>query len=374
MNSIDRLSTGRKRPVVWVVDDDAANIELIKGYLEDLSVDIEGFTDGPSVMAATARVVPDLVLLDVRMPGMSGFDVSRSLKSDARTALVPIVFTTGMNAVQDRVKALEAGADDLLSKPIERVELLARVRSMLKMRQVHRALEAERAERLILRLSRSFPHRRALEMVSRGEDLAQDVGTELHVTVLFADLRGFTSWSEDRSPRLVVSVLNEFFSQMSGIILEHGGTLISFIGDAIFAAFGLPDAMDGDADRAVAAAQHMTERLSQLNAAGGFANVGDLEMNIAVHSGEVMAGLIGAPERLDYTIIGDTVNAADRLLEVAKSMGHQLVVSETTEAEMSGSIRMWPGPAVQLRGRKQPIRVFSLRSVEAPGALIPVSP
>ena len=338
--------TEQKLPRILVVDDIRANSMLIEAYLKPMGYEVMTVDSGLGALELARESPPDLVLLDVRLPDLDGFEVCRKLREEQATSLVPIVMVTSLNATEDRVKALEAGADDFLSKPVDRLELKARVHS-------------ERRETLLSAFERYFPERESLEMISRGQEL-EESARESDVTILYADIRGFTAFSERLEPNQVVPLLNTYFTEMVTILFDHGGTLISFIGDAMLATFGLPRPNTDDADRAFQTALAMRARLDERNLAGTFAAVGGLRIGVAIHSGQVIAGTIGAPQRMEYTIIGDAVNTAVRIEGLNKRFGTWLVLSEAASQRISSQRPLRGGDEVQLRGREQPLRVFML--------------
>jgi adenylate cyclase len=212
---------------------------------------------------------------------------------------------------------------------------------------------------------------RVVEPAIRDRLLAGDLqlrGELRSASVLFCDLRGFTAIAEQSPPAEVLATLNDFFAKMTGWVRECGGFVDKFIGDSLLVVFGLFSADDdgAQADSARAAlrcALGMHERLHELNAARGSAARPPLQVAIGVHSGELVAGTIGAQDRHEYTIIGDTVNVAARLEQLCKASGHRLLVSESTyelARNVGFEVELQPLEVVQLRGRRQPIRVFGL--------------
>ncbi|TMD10296.1 MAG: response regulator [Chloroflexi bacterium] len=337
--------TEQKLPRILVVDDIRANSMLIEAYLKPMGYEVMTVDSGLGALELARESPPDLVLLDVRLPDLDGFEVCRKLREEQATSLVPIVMVTSLNATEDRVKALEAGADDFLSKPVDRLELNARVHSMIELNGLRERVDAERRETLLSAIDRF-----GQKVVSRESD----------VTILYADIRGFTAFSERLEPNQVVPLLNTYFTEMVTILFDHGGTLISFIGDAMLATFGLPRPNTDDADRAFQTALAMRARLDERNLAGTFAAVGGLRIGVAIHSGQVIAGTIGAPQRMEYTIIGDAVNTAVRIEGLNKRFGTWLVLSEAASQRISSQRPLRGGDEVQLRGREQPLRVFML--------------
>lgn len=192
---------------------------------------------------------------------------------------------------------------------------------------------------------------RVVEELLKNPEALRLGGERRHLTVLFADIRGFTTLSESMDPARVVEVLNDYFTEMVEIIFAHEGTLDKFLGDGLFAFFGAPLEVPRAASQAVACALAMHRRLKEMQAAGRTPISG---MRIGINTGEAIVGNIGHARRMDFTIIGDMVNVAARLLEVARELEAGIIISEATQREVSGQFETVPGPAVVLRGRREP--------------------
>ncbi len=196
---------------------------------------------------------------------------------------------------------------------------------------------------------------RVVEEILKNPEALRLGGERRHLTVLFADIKGFTTLSETMDPARVVEVLNDYFTEMVDLIFAHEGTLDKFLGDGLFAFFGAPLAVPRAASQAVACALAMHRRLKEMQAAGRTPIAG---MRIGINTGEAIVGNIGHARRMDFTIIGDMVNVAARLLEVARDLEAGIVISEATQREVAGQFETVPGPAVVLRGRREPTVSF----------------
>ena len=212
------------------------------------------------------------------------------------------------------------------------------------------------------RLARFLP-RELVELVENRPDALTLGGKRSLVTVMFSDIRGFTHYSENRQPEDVVALLNEYFTAMSAIILEHGGMIDKYVGDAIMAVFGAPVAKTDDASRALHAALQMLAALERLNARWEAEGREPLRIGIALHTGEALAGNVGSSERMDYTVIGDTVNLAARVEELNKKYGTMLLATESTiEAAGNRFVPSLVGETA-IRGRDQPIRIYTVQAL-----------
>lgn len=192
---------------------------------------------------------------------------------------------------------------------------------------------------------------RVVEEILKNPEALRLGGERRHLTVLFADIKGFTTLSETMDPARVVEVLNDYFTEMVDLIFAHEGTLDKFLGDGLFAFFGAPLEVPRAASQAVACALAMHRRLKEMQAAGRTPIAG---MRIGINTGEAIVGNIGHARRMDFTIIGDMVNVAARLLEVARDLEAGIVISEATQREVAGQFETVPGPEVVLRGRREP--------------------
>src|SRR6267378_2790554 len=278
-----------------VVDDTPVNVKLLADLLAVKGYAVVTAASGAEALAVVEKEQPALVLLDVMMPGMSGYDVCRKLRANAATAMLPIVMVTALDPAQERVKGIDAGADDFLTKPINQPELLARVRSLLRIKALHDQLtdlncslehrvqeQVTQLERLG-RLKRFFSPQLAELIVAGGaEDPLKSHRRD--ITVVFLDLRGFTAFAETAEPEEVMSVLREYHAEMGRLILAHEGTLERFAGDGIMVFFNDPVEIPNPAERAVRMALAMRDLIAEL--AVGWKKTGfDLDFGIGIAHG-----------------------------------------------------------------------------------------
>src|SRR5512145_107804 len=260
---------------ILVVDDNAANVEILKMRLAANGYEVVTASDGVEALSATRRHLPDLILLDVMMPKLDGIEVCRRLRADATLPFTPIIMVTAKADPKDIVAGLEAGGDEYLTKPVDQAALVARVKSMLRIKALHdtvhelnRTLEARVAEQVgqldrLGRLKRFFSPQLAELIVAGGaEDPLQTHRRE--VTVVFVDLRGFTAFAETAEPEEVMSVLREYHAATGKLILDHEGTLERFTGDGMMIFFNDPVPVPNPAERAIRMALAMRQSVAEL--------------------------------------------------------------------------------------------------------------
>ena len=360
---------------ILVVDDNEANRRLLVDLLTVHGYAVRSAHDGPSCIAAVAEAPPELILLDVIMPGMDGFAVCRSLRENPRHHMLPIVMVTSLDPYQERVKGLDAGADDFLSKPIHAPELLARVRSLLRVKHLYDQVEAQAKElaqwneslekrvaeevmrsQKLMRLKRFLSPQLADLIVAGG---AEDplISHRREIAVVFIDLRGFTAFAETTEPELVMQALREYHGAMGRLVEQFGGTLERFTGDGMMVFFNDPVPIPDPAKRAVEMAVAMCGETGKLAAQWqrkGFA----LDAGIGVALGFATLGAIGFEQRIDYGAIGTVTNLAARLC--AEAPGGEIYVSQRIHAEIDGAYPTESLGDISLRGLSGTQRVYRL--------------
>jgi len=364
---------------VLVVDDTPQNLKLLEDLLGFQGYEVGAASSGEEALAMIRDRMPDLVLLDVLMPGMSGYDVCRAIRADARLAMLPVVMITALEDREERVKGIEAGADDFLSKPVNPPELLARVRSLLRIRRLYetvqrqkeqlaawnRTLEARVAEQVghvekLMRLKRFFSPQLAELILAGGADDPLE-SHRRDITVVFLDLRGFTAFAESAEPEEVMDALAEFHAAMGRRILEYQGTLERFTGDGLMVFFNDPLPIQQPARRAVEMAFVMQDDVLKLSAQWkkkGYS----LGLGIGISQGYATVGAIGFEGRIDYGAIGTVTNMANRLCDLAEP-GHVLV-SQRVFADVEELVFAEDLGDVSLHGFKRPVRAYRLLDVK----------
>jgi len=314
---------------VLVVDDDALNRRLLTATLAREGFRTTSATDGAEALTAIREEPPDVILLDIEMPGIDGFEVLERIKGDEAVRHLPVIMISGLEDTESVVRCLEIGADDFLPKPFDAAILRARINAGLDRKALH-DLEHDRVREIFMRF---LPEPLVDDVLARTDGDARIHPELLTGTVLFGDLRGFTSFAEGRPVDEVIEAINTYLTLMSDAVLDHDGTLVHYMGDGIMAAFGAPVPSEDHADLALAAAREMaTEQLATFNAWLGATGVEHpIRMGIGIHSGLVLSGSVGSPRRHDYTVIGDTVNTASRIESLTKELGHAVLFSDGTK-------------------------------------------
>jgi adenylate cyclase len=314
-------------PRILAVDDNKQNLDILQKTLTAANYEVITATDGPTALRHIDSDSSDLVLLDVMMPGMSGYEVCERIRANETTRLLPVVMLTSLSDVADRIRGIEAGADDFLTKPYNREELLTRVKSLLRIKTLYDEIETK--NRLLRTLfGRYVSEEVAAEIVADPGRHLKLGGDKREITVLFGDLRGFTPLAEQLDPQDVVDILNVYLTHVIDTVFAFGGTLDKFRGDGVMAFFGAPIRREDDASNAVRCALAMQEGLKHIT----LAKFPDLRLNmgIGINTGIVIAGNIGSERRTDYTVIGDEVNVAQRF-ESNAGPGQILMTGSTYE-------------------------------------------
>jgi adenylate cyclase len=313
---------------VLVVDDDPINRALLAKSLEREGHQHAMAEHGREALEKLRAEPFDIVLLDVVMPELDGYEVLRRIEDDPELRHVPVIMISALEDLDSVVRCIELGAEDYLPKPFDPVLLRARINGCLTKKRLH-DLERQRVRDVF---SRFVPEPVVDEVLRRTDDDLRLRGERVTATVLFGDLRGFTSFAETIPADEVIEVLNDYLSHMSDAILDSGGTLVAYQGDGIMAVFGAPIETDDHAERALAAARDMLgERLPRFNRNLKANGLGDgFRMGIGLNSGPLMSGTVGSLRRLEYAAIGDTTNTASRLQAMTKGTSHSLLMAEST--------------------------------------------
>ena len=359
------------RASVLVVEDDVMNRMVLQRSLEQEGHTVSVAPDGRAGLELLRRGPFEIVLLDVLMPEMDGFELLELLQADERLRQIPVIMISALEDMESVVRSLEMGAEDYLPKPFDPVLLRARINGCLsrkRLRDLERRYLEERQRRTRDLFARFVPEAVVDEVLEGADENLRLGGERRTATVMFADLRAFTSFAEARSPEFVIEVLNRYLSAMSEVILGHGGTLIAFQGDGIMAAFGAPIRQVDHADRALSAARGMTG--AALTSFNGWLESQRIEdgfrMGVGLNSGDLMAGNVGSERRLEYTVIGDTANTASRLEAMTKETPYMVLFTDATRSMLTReSPDLVEVDTREVRGRRAPVRLWSIRTAAA---------
>ncbi len=323
---------------ILAVDDQPENLGLLNRVLEMAQFDVRAATSGQAALQAARADLPDLILMDISMPGMDGFEVCKKLKADPKTKDVPVVFLTGRSDTEHLVKGFELGAVDYITKPFNNAELLHRINTHLELSHLRKNLERQVSEQTneILaansemeksnRVYSSFVPREFLTQLGHDNILDVKLGdhVETEMTILFADIVNFTLLSEKMGSQASFKFINAYLSWISPIIRMNNGFIDKYIGDAIMAIF--PESADDALQSAVGMQQAMQRFNQQFVAAG----IPPIRIGIGLHKGNLMLGVIGEAERMETTVISDAVNVAARLERLTRRYDVGIVISEST--------------------------------------------
>ena len=358
---------------ILVVDDTPSNVKLLADALKGIGYTVVTAASGAEALEKVEAERPDLILLDVVMPGMNGYEVCRKIRENPAAGILPVVMVTALEPIQEKTRGLEAGADDFLTKPIHQPELLARIRSLLRMKELYETVQAQAAElaawnktlerrvaeqvtqlERLGRLKRFFsPQLAELIVAGDAEDPLKSHRRE--VTVVFLDLRGFTAFAETSEPEEVMGVLREYHAEMGKLILAHEGTLERFTGDGMMIFFNDPVPVPNPAERAVRMALAMRDRVEELTLRWRKRGY-ELDFGVGIAQGYATIGAIGFEGRMDYGAIGTVTNLAARLCGEAKP--GQVLVSQRVLGAVEDLVEAAPAGDLVLKGFHRPVAAF----------------
>jgi adenylate cyclase len=370
---------------ILAVDDQPANLRLLDAVLSPRGYRVLRATSGEQALELLPSSGADLVLLDIVMPGIDGYEVCRRIRSASETAYLPVVMITA-SGHQEKTRAIEAGADDFVSKPFDQSELLARVASLARIKRYHDTITRQAAElaewnaELEARVNTQLEELQRMSRLRRFlspqvADLVINSGDESvlgshrrEIVVVFCDLRGFTAFAESSEPEEVMGVLGQYHAALGELIFRYEGTLERFTGDGLMVFFNDPIPLEDPTQRAVEMALVMRDRVAGL--VEGWSRLGhDLGFGVGIAQGFATLGRIGYEGRFDYAAIGTVTNLAARLCGEADA--GQVLVSQRVFSAVEAVAAGEPVGALELKGFSRPIRVFRVsrminRSAEVP--------
>jgi len=354
---------------ILVVDDTPANIQAVAAILKGQGYQLSVATNGKQALEVVEKIRPDLILLDVMMPELDGFETCHRIKSTEAWRDIPVIFLTAKTDTADLVKGFEIGAVDYVGKPFNAHELLARVNTHLTVDQLRRSLAAKnvelgRAHELVRRAFGRYVSEEVAESLLRSPEALELGGEEREATILMSDLRGFTAMAGRLAPRAVIEILNLYLEAMVDVIGRYEGTIDEIIGDAILVIFGAPVASSDHAAKAVACGLAMQLAMADVNSRLAEKNGVQLEMGIGVHTGPVIVGNIGSLRRTKYAAVGSNVNLAGRVESF--TTGGQLLITEDTRAKIEMTLRVDAQFQVDPKGAARSLVLFEIGGIGPP--------
>ncbi|MFI4953677.1 MAG: adenylate/guanylate cyclase domain-containing protein [Burkholderiales bacterium] len=340
-----RSAAGR----LLVVDDNKVNRLLLARSVELQGHDVASAGNGRVALEMLRREAFDLVLLDMEMPEMDGFQVLEQLVNDRQLRDLPVIVTSSLEGIANVVRCIELGAEDYLTKPVNEVLLKARIGA---------SLEKKRLRDLQKELVRRFATPEvAQDLQNSGFSLG---GKRVHASVMFSDIRDFTSLAESQPPEETIELLNTFYALMFDAISSHGGVVTQMLGDGLMSVFGAPMPMPDHAGNAVRAGQEMLELIDLFNVEREAAGKPPLRIGVGIASGEMVAGYTGTHKRATYTCVGDTVNLAARLEAHTKVVHRPILIDAATRAALSERVVVEALGPVPFKGKAAAVEVFAV--------------
>jgi class 3 adenylate cyclase len=351
---------------ILVVDDTPANIQSLSAILKDQGYQVSVATNGKQALEVLKR---DLILLDVMMPEMDGFETCRQIKASEQWQHIPVIFLTAKTETTDIVKGFELGAVDYVAKPFNAHELLARVNTHLTMDELRRSLAAKneelaRAHELVRRAFGRYVSEEVAASILQSPEGLELGGEEREVTILMSDLRGFTALAARLTPHEVIAFLNLYLEAMVDVISRYEGTIDEIIGDAILVIFGAPLACEDHAAKAVACGLAMQLAMTEVNQRLVAKGAAELEMGIGIHTGRVIVGNIGSLRRTKYAAVGSNVNLAGRIESF--TTGGQILISENVREKVKPTLRLDAQFQVEPKGAKERLQLHEVGGIGEP--------
>lgn len=360
---------------ILAVDDVEQNVKLLDAMLTPHGYQVITASNGLEAVEQVRRETPDLILLDVMMPQMDGYEVVRRLRADDATRFLPIIMVTSLDATQEKVKAIEAGADDFLNKPVNQHELLARVRSLLRIKEYHDTIESQKAdlsewnkkleqrvqsqvaelERVSRLKSFLVPQLAELIVSNKQEQLLDSHRRE--IAAVFADLRNSTGFADATEPEEVLKVMREYHIALSEIIIQFQGTVEHIAGDGLMVFFNDPFTVPNPAECAVRMAVAMRDRILELRnkwRKRGFS----LGFGIGIALGYATMGVFGSENFFHYSGVGTVLNLASRLSDEAKD--GQILISQRVFNDIEDSFTLEKVGEFRLKGITQPVTTYNV--------------
>jgi len=334
---------------ILVADDNKVNRLLLSRNIELMGHKVTLAENGRVALQLLKRDAFDLMLLDIEMPEMDGFQVLGEMGKDLELRDFPVIVTSSLEGIENVVRCIELGAEDYLNKPVNPVLLKARIGASLEKKRLR-----DQQKELVRRFATAEV---AEDLQQTGFSLG---GKRVSGSVLFADIREFTPLAESQPPEETIELLNTYYTLMFNAISGNGGIVSQIAGDGLMAVFGAPLPLADHCDAAVRAALEMIELIELFNVEQGAGSKPQIRIGIGIASGEMVAGYTGTNERATYTCIGDTVNVASRLEGHTKAVQHAILIDAATRVGLQADIEVESLGPVTIRGTTQPVEVYGV--------------
>jgi adenylate cyclase len=352
---------------ILIVDDEPFNLDLLEQELAEYDYAIERATDGVEALEKIETFHPDIILLDYMMPKMNGLEVVKRLRASEEHKAIPVILLTAKATQEDKIRGLDAGADDYVTKPFDSFELLARVRAMLRIKQMHDTLDewnrtlADKVKQQVGELERMARLKRYLspqiaEKILREDDQLFKTHRR-EITIVFLDLRGFTAFSDNSEPEEVMDFLRHYHAEMGKLVFKFEGTLERFVGDGIVVIFNDPIPCEDHVHKAAQMAIEMRDRVKELRTAWRKKGY-DLDLGVGFAAGYTTLGTMGFEGRMDYGTVGNLPNLAARLCAEAK--GGQILTDQKTMSRLEDAFDAESIQELNLKGINRPVAAFNV--------------
>lgn len=368
---------GEKKPKVLIVDDTPENIQVLMGTLKDQYAIVAAINGEKALKMAATGPRPDLILLDIMMPGMDGFEVCSRLKSDPETRDIPVIFLSALDDTANKVKGFAIGAVDYISKPFQPEEVHVRVNTHLTMSRLKQSLAEKNAElrtysqhleervrertaelASLNNIYERFVPREFIDLLNKKSILEISLGDQVSqkMTVMFADIRGWTTLLEKMTPEEAFSFINAYLRRVNPVIKDCNGFIDQYYGDGVMALF------PGTPDDAVRAAVRMQDAVAEYNREREKAGFGPIGIGIGLHRADLMLGVIGSEDRMQGAVVADAVNLAARIEGLNKMYGSYVSLSDETLSAMKESDRYRYRfmDKVRVKGREDAVTVYEV--------------
>ncbi|MGC1440484.1 MAG: adenylate/guanylate cyclase domain-containing protein [Burkholderiaceae bacterium] len=332
-----------------VADDNKVNRLLMTRNLELQGHSVATAENGRVALEMLAAESFDLMLLDVEMPELNGFQVLERLQANTKLSDIPVIVTSSLEGIDHVIRCIELGADDFLKKPLNPVLLKARINSSLEKKRLR-----DQQKELLKRFATPEV---AADLQESGFSLG---GHRVECTVMFSDIRRFTALVESQTPEETIELLNTYYTLMFDAITEHGGVVNQMVGDGLMAIFGAPLPLPDAATAAVQSALAMIEMIDLLNVERQAIEKDPIRIGIGIATGDVVAGYTGTQNRATYTCVGNTVNLAARLEAHTKTVGREILIDDATRAALGTDLALERLDDCQFHGKSEPVSLFAV--------------